>query len=184
MRIRRALPILAALAATAAAATAVPAHAATTGATTTTFSVTGSGLSITVPASVNLGSGVSGGKITGSLGTVTVTDGRGLLLAAWTASVTSSAFTTGGGTTPETIPAASVTYASLLATSTTGTGVFTPGEATTVLAAPLSGTATTAFTLTAGVGPNSAAWDPTITVNVPAAAVVGTYTGTITHSVA
>jgi hypothetical protein len=30
----------------------------------------------------------------------------------------------------------------------------------------------------------SAAWNPTIVVNIPAAAVAGTYSGTITHSVA
>ena len=36
---------------------------------------------------------------------------------------------------------------------------------------------------TAGVGNNTATWDPTLAVAVPAAAVGGAYTGTLTHSV-
>jgi hypothetical protein len=42
----------------------------------------------------------------------------------------------------------------------------------------------TAFTLASGVGDNSLSWNPTLIVAVPAAAVAGTYTGTVTHSVA
>jgi hypothetical protein len=34
------------------------------------------------------------------------------------------------------------------------------------------------------VGDNSASWNPTFIVSLPAAAVVGTYTGTVTHSAA
>jgi hypothetical protein len=34
------------------------------------------------------------------------------------------------------------------------------------------------------VGVGGVSWDPTITVHMPAQAVAGTYTGTITHSVA
>lgn len=181
MRIRRALPIIAAVAAAAAVAT--PATAATSGSTTTTFVVSGTGLSITVPATAALGTGTPGGTVSGALGAVTVTDGRGLLVASWTASVTSTAFTTGGGTTAETVPNTDVSYWSGLATATTGVGVFTPGQATALLAQALS-TSRTAYTLTAGVGNNTATWNPTIVVAVPAAAVVGTYTGTVTHSVA
>lgn len=40
------------------------------------------------------------------------------------------------------------------------------------------------FTLTAGSSVNSATWNPTLSVAVPAAAVAGTYAATITHSVA
>ncbi|MEU6410670.1 hypothetical protein [Microbispora sp. NPDC046933] len=35
-----------------------------------------------------------------------------------------------------------------------------------------------------GSGDNSATWDPTIVITVPAQAVAGTYTGTVNHSVA
>jgi hypothetical protein len=41
----------------------------------------------------------------------------------------------------------------------------------------------TAFSLASGSSVNSASWNPTLSVSVPAAAVAGTYTATITHSV-
>ena len=40
------------------------------------------------------------------------------------------------------------------------------------------------MTGTAGVGDNTATWDPAISVAVPAAAVDGVYTGTLTQSAA
>src|SRR5947209_3777483 len=75
------------------------ASAATTG-TTTTFTLTGGSISITVPSTtVNLGSvSVAAGSITAQLGTVTVNDGRGLLNGSWTSMVSSSQLTTGGQT--------------------------------------------------------------------------------------
>ena len=48
--------------------------------------------------------------ISGSLGTVTVTDNRALLSAAWTVVASSSDWTTGGGMLAETIPAGDVGY--------------------------------------------------------------------------
>jgi hypothetical protein len=162
----------------------VAAYAATSGNTTTTFAVTGGALAITVPPStVSLGSGTPGSQITAQLGAVQVTDARALLAAAWTSSVTATSFTTGGGTGPETIPNSAVSYWSGPATATTGFGTFTPGQANAAAAVTLA-TSRTAFTLSSGVGDNSATWNPTLIVSVPAAAVVGTYTGTVTHSVA
>ena len=174
---------LVALAGTLAATLASPAQAATTGDTTTTFTVQAGALSIAVPASAAVGSGTPGSSFSGQLGAVTVTDTRALLTASWTATVSSTDFTTGGGTAAETIAKANVSYWSGLATSTSGVGVFTPGQATAVQAQSLS-VPRTAFTLTAGTGNNTAAWNPTLVVSVPAAAVGGTYTGTVTHSVA
>jgi hypothetical protein len=159
------------------------AYAATTGDTTATFTVTAGALSITVPASVNLGSGAASTSLTGPMGPVTVTDARGALTATWTTTVSSTDFTTGGGTPAETIPKASVSYWSGPATATTGIGVFTPGQLTAILAQSLS-VPRTAFTLTLGVGNNSATWNPTLIVAIPASAVAGLYTGTVTHSVA
>jgi hypothetical protein len=159
------------------------ADAATTGDTTVTFTVNAGALSITMPAAVNLGSGAAGGQITGQMGPVTVTDARGALTATWTTTVSSTDFTTGGGTPAETIPKAAVSYWSGPATATTGIGVFTPGQLTAILAQSLS-VPRTAFTLTLGVGNNSATWNPSLIVSVPAAAVAGVYTGTVTHSVA
>ncbi|MBB4915197.1 hypothetical protein [Streptosporangium saharense] len=147
--------------------------------TITTFTLAGGALSITAPANANLGSaGTGAANVSGQLGSVTVTDARGALVAAWTASVISTSFTTGGGGAAETIAASDVSYAPGLATSTTGLGVFTPGLGGTL------GVSRTAYSLAAGTGNNSATWNPTITVSLPAAAVAGTYTGTITHSVA
>jgi hypothetical protein len=60
---------------------------------------------------------------------------------------------------------------------TTGTG--TPAE--TIPAGDVS--YAPGVTGSSGSGDNSASWDPTISVAVPVAAVNGTYTGVISHSV-
>lgn len=159
------------------------AHAADT---TTTFVLSAAGgLSISVPTSAELSAGTAtnAGSLTAQLGVVSVTDLRGTLLGSWTASVTSSDFTTGTATADETIAKANVSYASGAATAATGVGLFTPGQATTLLAQALSASRT-AFAATATVGNTSASWNPTVVVAVPANAVVGTYAGTITHSAA
>ena len=85
-------------------------YAATTGATTVTFTITAGALDITVPAAASIGRGSTGGSITGQMGAVTVTDTRAALTATWTTTVSSTDFTTGGGTTAETIPKAAVSY--------------------------------------------------------------------------
>lgn len=161
--------------------TATPADAA--GPTTVTFDVTAGSLSISVPATAALGSGTPGSTITSQLGAVSVTDTRAQLTPTWTASVSTTTFTTGGATSGETIAKAAVAYASGTATATTGVGVFLPGQALVASAVAL-GSTQTAFSLTSGVGNNSASWNPTIVITVPAGAVAGTYTGTITQSVA
>jgi hypothetical protein len=168
----------------AAVATIAPPAANADAAGTVTFTLSGSALSISAPASTSLGSGAAGGTISAALGPVTVTDARALLVASWTASVSTTSFTSGTAPAAETIAASKVSYASGLATAQTGLSlVLLPGQLTTLLAAPMT-SAVTAFSLTAGVGSNSATWNPTIIVSVPAAAVAGSYTGTITHSVA
>ncbi|HSZ31398.1 MAG TPA: hypothetical protein VK784_16785, partial [Pseudonocardiaceae bacterium] len=100
----------------------------------------------------------------------------------WTATVTGTAFVSGSGTPQETIPLTQVTYWSGLATAASGSGTFTPGQ----LAAPNAvnlAVPRVAFSLASGSGVNSASWNPTLSVQVPAAAVAGTYTATITESV-
>jgi len=161
------------------------ASAATTGTTTTTFTLTGGSLSITVPGTtVNLGSvSVAASSVTGQLGTVTVSDGRGLLSGSWTSTALSSKFTTGGATAAETILATNVSYWSGAATATSGVGTLLGSQLTSGLAVVISA-AQTAFTGGSLVGNNSASWNPTLVVAIPAAAVVGTYTGTVTHTVA
>jgi hypothetical protein len=180
MRLRRSLSLLCATAL----ALAMPALPATADTTTTTFTLTGGALSISVPASKDLGSAATGAStLSSQLGTVTVTDDRGALLGSWTATVSSTDFTTGAATSNETIAKSSVTYWSGPATSTSGTAVRVPGQATSANAQDLS-TSRTAFSATGVVGNNATAWNPTLTVNLPSTAVAGTYSGTVTHSVA
>jgi hypothetical protein len=140
-------------------------------------------LLISSPETANLGSADPGTTASGELGAVTVTDTRAALTATWTATVSATSFTTGGGTPAETIPASAVTYWSGPATATIGVGTFIPGQPNADDATSLTESAT-AFTLTEGTGNNSATWDPTLVVSVPSSGVAGTYTGTVTHSVA
>jgi hypothetical protein len=144
--------------------------------TTVTFTVTSGDLSMTAPTTVDLGINGPNTTIAGALGTVTVTDDRALLAAAWTIVASSSAWTTGAATPDETIPAGDVGY-DPGAITTTGTITVTGTPIT------LSGISAPVMTGTAGVGDNSATWDPTLSVAVPPSAVTGVYTGTLTQSV-
>lgn len=159
----------------------------TTCPTTVSFAVDApGGLAISVPtSSVSLGTGTPGNQITGQLGDITVSDERATLDATWAAYVSANAggFTTGGGTAAETIPNTDVFYWSGLATSTTGSGTFVPGQPDASAAEELAHPYT-AFSKTSGSGDNSATWNPTVTVDIPSQAVSGTYTGTVNHSVA
>jgi hypothetical protein len=152
--------------------------------TTATFILTGGALSISAPASKALGSAATGSStLSSQLGTTTITDARGALLGSWTGSVTSGDFTTGGGTANETIAKADADYWSGASTASGGIGTFTPGQLLVANKVTLA-TARTAFSAASVIGNNSVSWNPTVTINVPAAAVAGTYSGTITHSVA
>lgn len=144
--------------------------------TTMTFTVTVGGLTMTAPGAANIGSGAPGTTISGLLGAVTVTDARALISASWTATASSTNFTTGGGTPAETIPATDANYNPGPIT-TTGTITATGSDIT------LSNAAQTVVAGTAGSGDNTASWDPTIAVAVPATAVGGLYTATLTQSV-
>jgi hypothetical protein len=160
------------------------ANAATSGNTTTTFTLTAGSLAITAPGSKDLGSVATGSATTSAqLGSVQVTDGRGALNGSWTTSVSSTDFTTGGATSDETIVKASADYWSGAATATSGTGTFTPGQANAGAKQSLA-SSRTAFSASSVIGNNSATWNPTVIINIPSAAVAGAYTGTVTHSVA
>ncbi|MEW1914447.1 hypothetical protein AB0442_39695 [Kitasatospora sp. NPDC085895] len=135
-------------------------------------------LSITLPTTASLGSAAPGGTISAALGSVTVTDGRGLATSSWTATVSATNFANGG----QTITTANVSYWSGPATNINGTVTTTPGQSDVSAKQALS-SSRTAFTST-GNGNSSTSWTPTVVVAIPAAAVIGTYTGTVTHSVA
>jgi hypothetical protein len=144
-----------------------------------TFSVNVGGLTMTAPTSVNLGSGDPGTTITHNLGgNVVVTDLRATLGGTWTAVASSTDWTTGTGTTDETIPAGDATYTPGTITTTGTSNAATEGHVIT-----LSGTPQDVVTATV-TGNNTATWDPTIAVAVPSAAVGGVYTATLTQSVA
>lgn len=156
---------------------AAPAFAGTDSATPVTVLVTGGSLSISAPTvSVPLGSvpgSTSAQIVSASLGSVAVTDGRAGI-AGWVATVQAPAFS--GAGTISTTTAGSVTYTPGTAT-VTGVAVVTP---TTEQQLEAVGPVQTA---TVVVGVNTATWNPTIAVTVPAGAVAGTYGTTITHSV-
>jgi hypothetical protein len=144
--------------------------------TTVTFAVTSGALTMTAPTAADLGSGAPGTDIASEIGTVLVTDDRALLSASWNATASATDFTTAAATTAETIPATDVDYAPGTIT-TTGGITATPHNIT------LDHEATLVVAGTAGVGNNTASWNPTLTVHVPVQAVTGTYTGTLIQSV-
>lgn len=144
----------------------------------------GAAVAITAPTSKNLGSAATGsGTVSAQLGTVTVT-ATGAIAPSFTATVSATVFTTGARTSNETIPKTSIRYWSGPATAVTGLlGGGTPGQPTAAQAVDLTVTRT-AFTGTGTLLSISGSWNPTIIITIPASAVAGTYSGTITHSVA
>ena len=140
-------------------------------------------MSITAPNEVTLSSAsLSAGSTGGSLGLISVSDTRGAFAVGWTVKVSASAFTTGSGSPAETIPTSSVYYWSGVATSTSGVGLFTPGQANAIAAQSLSSMRTAYAAAT--TGNSSASWRPTIEIRFPTGAVAGQYSGTVVHSVA
>ena len=145
-------------------------------ATPASFDITGGALSISAPiAGVSLGTQVaSTGSfvISGPLGLVTVTDGRGGVTS-WTASVISTAFTPSMGPAD---PASNVGYAS---------GPFTISGGATPTGTDASDlTGVTPVVSATSTGISSVSWNPTISITVPGSFAPGHYTATITHSVA
>ncbi|MEH0982788.1 hypothetical protein [Micromonospora sp. CPCC 205556] len=174
---------LTAAAAAAVVALASPAAASPTDDTIVTFTVGAANLNIFAPPAVNLGSTFADTTIEGSIGPVQVVDQRATLNASWVTTVSITEFVSGSGSPAELITPGLVEYWSGPATSTTGTGTFVPGQPTATDRVSLS-VPRTAFSKTSGSGNNSATWNPTIRINVPATAVSGTYSATVTHSVA
>jgi hypothetical protein len=159
--------------------TAAPAGAADTKSTITTFELTGGDLSISVPADAKLGSVATGTAfVSGQLGPVKVTDNRGAVLATWTTTVASSDFKTGEGSPEEIVSKANVLYTPGAPTAQSpAASVFVPTADSGLLDVDLP-----AY-LAVTTGNNSVTWNPTVRIALPAQAVAGTYTGTITHSV-
>lgn len=175
-------PVLVGLIGLAALAVPAAAHAdeGNAGDTTTTFTISAGPLTISTPSSADLGTAsIGNATISAQLGNVSVLDERATISGSWTASVTSTAFTTGGRTGAETIPAGDVAYNAGDPGTQVGSGTFSTGGSAGAL-----DSAQTAFTASNEVGTAGITWNPTITVTLPATVVAGTYSGTITHSVA
>ncbi|WP_326562210.1 hypothetical protein [Micromonospora sp. NBC_01796] len=164
---------------------AAPAAAAPTDTTVVSFDIEAGTLDILAPATADIGGGPPGTDITGTIGPVTVTDSRASDDGSWVASVISTDFTTGAATPSETILASEVEYWSGESTATTGDGTFEEGQTAAGDAEVLDNVVPViAFTHTGGTGNNSATWNPSLIVHAPLDSQAGTYTGTVTHSVA
>ncbi|WUH89790.1 WxL domain-containing protein [Streptomyces sp. NBC_00433] len=158
---------------------AASASAASSGSTPVTVTVTTGTLDITVPAGpVSLGTVpalATAQTVSAQLGNVTVTDSRGGTTG-WTVTANGNDFI-GPSSTISVSTAGSSTYTSPLA-AVTGTASVAPSDLNPLYPpGPVQ-------TATGVVGVNSATWNPTITLNLPANTVAGTYTSTIIHSVA
>lgn len=142
-------------------------------------------LAVTAPTSMSftaVSTTDAGTTISAQMGAVSASDTGilGLLLGSFTATVSTTTFTTGGGSSWETIPKTSISYWSGTASSSTGS--CTPGQANAGAAVVLS-SARTAFSC-GGLLNVSATWNPTLRVTLPTPLIAGTWTATITHSVA
>ena len=131
---------------------------------------------------------------TSNFGAVVVNDTRSAAASTWTATVASTDFTTGSGTGNSLILAGDAKYTTngvgaddtlgfTAADITDDTGTGTAGAFT---AAPITlANGPTNIVMETGYdGDNAATWRPTIIVTVPGTALIGTYSGTVTHSVA
>lgn len=152
----------------------------------TTVSVTiGGDLTISAPGSANLGtvSAVPGDTKTGSLGEVTVTDGRGSLLGWNVTAVTTTSTMSTGDATPKTI--------TLGATGPLGwvTGTVTANGSSLITGVSagaggfLSTTAIPVATALATNGSGSYTYNPTLTFTTPVGAQAGTYSVVVTQTV-
>lgn len=147
------------------------------GDTTVTFINAGGSVAITVPGSASLSSttAIVGGTASGNLGTVSISDTRLPAVSSWTVSASSTAFTGSlGGSIAN-------TGVVLTAGSVTGSaGLSFSGNAT-----PQTLNAAKSVVVASGSSTNAtASFNPTLSVTVGAGSTPGTYTGTITETVA
>jgi hypothetical protein len=144
---------------------------------TVTVPVVRGSLAISVPGIASLGSAAPGDVVSGNLGIVQVLDGRAVAGAAWTVAVSGSDFRNA------TVPAAAAIVSGnaryvMAAPATTGTATFASVPLT---ALSLAGQGV--VTAINANGSTTATWNPVIMITIPAAAIAGTYSATIVHSV-
>ena len=159
-----------------------------TATTNVTFTISGSGLTISVPTNptVTLTAGaisVTGESATGALNATTVSDLRGIAAASWTVTADAgSGFT--GQTSSYNIPDANgamdLGVTNLTTLSVTGALVPTSGALT-----PTAFNSTSPMTLVSGTTAVSGTltYTPNLTVTIPTAAPADTYTGAVVQTV-
>jgi hypothetical protein len=141
-------------------------------------------LSINAPGLTHLGADAMDARtLSAHLGTVRVTDTRGVVDGAWTASVSATTFSAGHRSPNQQLPRSSIAYWSGPVVRRTGTATLVPGQPGSAQAVPLT-RIRTAFSATTVTGDNTASWNPTVIIRIPRAAVAGHYRGAIVHSVA
>jgi WxL domain surface cell wall-binding len=152
---------------------------------TATGTLTGSTLSLSTSAtpsfSANLDSGDSTPAYTVPL---TIQDTRGTG-AGWNATITSTQFTTGGGT-PSTLAANASTLTGVTSVCASGTCTNPTNAISYPVAVPAAPTAPAAvkfFNAAANTGMGKFTNTPTISVFVPQSSIAGTYTSTLTISI-
>lgn len=191
MKLRKTLAAAGALA-IAGSLVAIQPSTAAPGDTAVTFVVSAGGLSIAAQPTADLSAAAvaAGGTLAATIGDTTVTDTRGALAQLWTVTATSAGFTTpdnGGGTI-------AATQACMFsgAAGTDTSSVFVPTvdcSPTAAAGTNLSGAGMTvgtsiATSLLGVIGSNAVTYNPTLKVVVPANAKPGTYTGTVSQTVA
>ena len=148
---------------------AVPASAADT---TTTVTIANGGVSLSAPGGATLSAGIPGTNSTVTLGNTTVTDARAGIVN-WTATVSLSALTVSG----QTIPTTGASYFASTASLTGGSTLIATSSQLDLSTAKTSQVTSTVS------GNNTAIWTALLTVPIPAQALAGTYSGTLTQSV-
>lgn len=181
MRKSLALAMTAAMTTGLAALVPAAANAGTSGSTPVTFTLTGGALSLSAPSSTATLTGgvlsVGGSSVSGALGSTTVTDERGTTGHTDTVTMTTTDFSDGAGHT-----VAAAGNATGYSGAATVTGVAVP--APTLTGVSIAGAGGAILQLTSVVGSGGASYSPTVTVAIPAGSVAGTYTGTVTQTVA
>jgi len=141
--------------------------------TSLTMDISGGTLSISAPASLDIGAAISPSTASVSMGIITVLDYRGVADSGWIVSAIASALTPAAGPA---IPANLMGYDP--GTITDGGTVTTVGHVVTLLDGVIP-----VITGSLGTGNETVTWNPTLTVRIPAAFANGHYTATLTHSV-
>ncbi len=160
-----------------------PSHAAlpadgTPGGTSVSFTVVGAALSVSVPASADLGTGSPGAAVGPvPLGNVTVTDDRAAAGAVWSVAVSATDFTAHTNSGLARIRAYLAVYSPGRLTVTHGGAILRERNVR------LFNSPQTVIAAIGANGDNSVTFDPRVQIMVPPGAPDASYSGVITHSV-